>query len=66
MFAETSKHIHHLYTACQQNALTMEAVVTSETSVNLYQTTRRGAPENSNLFNVSCVCTCWDVFAVFL
>jgi hypothetical protein len=32
-------------------ALMMEAVSTSETLVNLYQTTRRNIPEDSNLHN---------------
>jgi hypothetical protein len=36
-------------------ALTMEAVQTSETSVNSYQSTRRYDPEDSHLFNYTSV-----------
>jgi hypothetical protein len=36
-------------TPCRAIALMMEAAITSETSVNFYQTTRRNIPEDSHL-----------------
>jgi hypothetical protein len=43
-YSKYHSSLHH-----QGDALTMEAVSTSETLVNVYQTTRRNNPEDSHL-----------------
>jgi hypothetical protein len=40
---------------CRAIALMMEAASTSETSVNVYQTTRRNNPEDSHLYHFHCL-----------
>jgi hypothetical protein len=45
-------------------AVMMEAVSTSETLVNFYQTTQRNFPEDSHLQYSSLSCSCINVFTV--
>jgi hypothetical protein len=47
--------LHHCIRAILLIALMMEAVSTSETTVNFYQTTRRNIPEDSHLRLVTCL-----------
>jgi hypothetical protein len=42
--------VSEVLTASIIRAMVMEAISTSETSVNFYQTTRRSVPEDSHLY----------------